>query len=1816
MICFKLRFFFRQRLLFAVLVLVLAQNFSAFAAELPLRQFPAGINLAGRVHNTNVIAALGNRLPEVAAFYRKSPEELRALLQRDHSLWADRAGRLFYVCPGLAATEEAVTGVSVGTTDPSPFPSDQTFRLHSRPGLGKVIFLQFNGYDASATTWGADAIARPFDIDGDPNTFNATERDRIVYIWQRVAEDYAMFDIDVTTEDPGAAALVKSSTGDTNYGVRTVIGGSGSDWYGSAGGVAYVGTFDDNAGRPCWVFPKSLGPDNEKYIAEAVSHEVGHTLGLNHDGRTSPVEGYFAGQGNWAPIMGVGYYEPIAQWSKGEYASANNTEDDFVVMQANGAVFRTDDHGNNTGTATVLNGVTFSTNGVISQRTDLDFFRFTTGDGRVAINVNRAPRDANLRLQVTLYDSGGALLQTTNVADTTSGTQPVTLVATLAAGIYYFAVDGIGSGDPLTNGYSDYASLGQYLVTGTLAVDSAWLPTAAGGYQWNTPANWASNTIPNGVGAVWRMNNNLVGNQIIDLTAAVTLGRLFLGDANATHSFTLQTNGGSLTFNNLNSSASISKTGGLDDVIAAPLQLAGNLVITNTSATATLVLSNGMSGAGSLRKEGGGNLFLHGTASHAGGTTVAAGNLIFGATAALNGNVTIRAVANVDASALAGGWSLATGQTLDGAGSVAGNVSALTGAVLSPGGAGAAGTLTFSNDLALANGSKLNFDLAATTTPGGGTNDLINVLGNLTLAGIVNVDVTYLNQLPAAPGTYTLLRCTGSLTGGAANFAAVNDTNRFLLAFDDTTPGEIRLQISGAPTALVWSGDGVVNAWNLATTNWLDGVSPVNFQQLDSVLFTDVGSATPSVTISGTLTPQAVTVNATNNYTLAGAGKISGVTALTKQGGGTLTLSTANDFSGAVNVVGGTLKIGNPAALGTTNGSTVVQANTTLDLNAFNLGAETIIVSNGVSLVSSNVVTQSNALRFVTFGGDATFGGLGRWDIRANPTATLNGNNFALTKTGTNQVWLVDLGNTGLGSISVNQGTLGIQDSTTLGNSASNLTVAAGASLSLWNTDVNALHKQLVMNGGTLDSLAGDNIFSGPVLLNSTMPVSVAAQLVMQGIISGAGGLTKTGSGTLNLTNANTFDGNIAVNQGTLRTANAAALGSVVGSTTIAADARLDLGGSSLGAEIINVTGDGLGNAGAIINLGAAQPSALRFVTLNGNTTFGGINRWDLKANPTGALTGNNRTLTKRGPNEVWLVNLAETGLGAMVIAEGKLGFQGTATMGSVASNLTVSAGGILGLWATGTNVLTKAMTFSGGVIYNGNGTNVLAGNCVSTGSNTLDIAAGTALELRGVISSSGAWWNLTGGTAIFSGTNTYTGVTVIKAGTLQIGNGGGSGLPGTGVITNNAALVFNRSNDFTVANVITGSGTLTKLGAGVLTLTGNSSFTNTVAVNALNSGILRVRSATALGLGPKIINLKSSGSPNSSGTFGVEVENNVTLASDLTWNVSNDGLGASPFIPALRSRSGVNAMAGDVLVQSGGGGARLVSDSGSTLNLTGRLTTDVAGGSALYLDGAGSGVVSGTISNGTAATMFLTVSKEGAGTWTLTGTNFSSGVTLVKAGTFQLNGLVGTNSLIVSNGATLRGTGIVRGATVVNGSLTPGTVAAIGALAVSNQLTLTGACAFRIAKNPGVMNDQVFGVNTVNYGGSLQVTLTAGAPQLGDSFKLFSAASYSGNFSAITLPALSAGLTWTNRLTQNGTLAVVPVAAPLLTTLSLTNGTLNFQLATESGVTYVLEQTPSLTPPVTWTATDTNLGTGSVWLLNLPVNAPSVGQFFRVRAF
>ena len=378
------------------------------------------------------------------------------------------------------------------------------FLLHSNPGATKRIYLDFDGHTTTGTAWlrGATIVTPAFDIDNNPSSFSATELARIREAWERAAEDFLPFNVDVTTEDPGIEALRKVGSSDTEWGIRVVIGQNTAPAPG-AGGVAYLNSFSWNTDTPCFVFSGSLGND-PKNIAECISHEVGHTLNLSHDGDASQeyYDGHGSGATGWAPIMGVGYYKNLTQWSKGEYTGADQLQDDLAIITnaTNGFGYRNDDFGSTVATASNLNfsnSTTISTTGIIERNTDLDFFRFNLGVGGAAtININPAVYGPNLDIEAKLYNASGTLLLTDNPTNALNAS----FSTTLTAGTYYISIDGVGMGNPLTTGYTDYGSLGFYSITGT--VPSATTPPVITGPTGGPGAATSTVTMNENISAV------------------------------------------------------------------------------------------------------------------------------------------------------------------------------------------------------------------------------------------------------------------------------------------------------------------------------------------------------------------------------------------------------------------------------------------------------------------------------------------------------------------------------------------------------------------------------------------------------------------------------------------------------------------------------------------------------------------------------------------------------------------------------------------------------------------------------------------------------------------------------------------------------------------------------------------------------------------------------------------------------------------------------------------------------------------------------------------------------------------------------------------------------------------------------------------------------------------------------------------------------------------------------------------------------------------------------------------------------------------
>jgi hypothetical protein len=423
-----------------------------------------------------------------------------------NSLQVDPEGGIFYADQFTLAPVAPAAGEPVVAAAPvpvSPFP--ESLRFHSRPGATNVLFINFSGENVTGTAWNtANRTTIPavaFSTDGDFSTFNDSEQLAIKRIWQRMAEDYAPFNIDVTTERPAvfttrtAHALITRNT-DAN-GVNNPSS--------TAGGVAYVNVFgavNYATYRPGWIYYNNLAND-ESYIAEAASHEIGHNMGLSHDGRTDGLEyynGHGSGDTSWAPLMGTGYDRNVSQWSKGEYYRASNLEDDLAIIAAK-ISHLTDDHGNTNATATglvILGGTNISattpendparTNsankGVLERNTDVDVFSFVTGSGPVDLTINPwimpsgLTRGGNLDISVALYNASGTRLLTNNPALQTFARVQTNLIE----GVYYLHIRNTAAGNPSNStpsGYTAYGSIGQYFISGSVVPSGFVIPPGA-----------------------------------------------------------------------------------------------------------------------------------------------------------------------------------------------------------------------------------------------------------------------------------------------------------------------------------------------------------------------------------------------------------------------------------------------------------------------------------------------------------------------------------------------------------------------------------------------------------------------------------------------------------------------------------------------------------------------------------------------------------------------------------------------------------------------------------------------------------------------------------------------------------------------------------------------------------------------------------------------------------------------------------------------------------------------------------------------------------------------------------------------------------------------------------------------------------------------------------------------------------------------------------------------------------------------------------------------------------------------------------------
>lgn len=394
-------------------------------------------------------------LPELGMGY-----EIRTDVSGDVLMVERRLGAL--VCwpglpaePSLAAAEAVMdystnVAISQGGTVPE---------INTRPGAKGLLYLDFDGEVVTDPSWNGGRT-----INATPSTLSA---DQIREVVARVAEDYAPFDLAIST--------VRSDYDKAPVGrrMRLIVTPTNTAAPG-AGGVSFIGSWNQ-AGRnmsstvPGWVFAS-----NAKNVAEAASHEAGHTFGLSHDG--SLTSEYYSGHGggldvvtSWAPIMGNGYARSLTQWSKGEYVNANNREDDLAVISSttNGIGYRSDVP---SGGALMFSGNNFQVTGSLKNSAVADVYEFKTGGGSVrATALPQSAKYTDVDLQLSLTDAQNTVLATASPVD---GLGASVTKDGLPAGVYRLQVRSAGTGvrpaNGYTTGYSEYGSLGGYTLSGAV----------------------------------------------------------------------------------------------------------------------------------------------------------------------------------------------------------------------------------------------------------------------------------------------------------------------------------------------------------------------------------------------------------------------------------------------------------------------------------------------------------------------------------------------------------------------------------------------------------------------------------------------------------------------------------------------------------------------------------------------------------------------------------------------------------------------------------------------------------------------------------------------------------------------------------------------------------------------------------------------------------------------------------------------------------------------------------------------------------------------------------------------------------------------------------------------------------------------------------------------------------------------------------------------------------------------------------------------------------------------------------------------------
>lgn len=1265
-------------------------------------------------------------------------------------------------------------------------------------------------------------------------------------------------------------------------------------------------------------------------------------------------------------------------------------------------------------------------------------------------------------------------------------------------------------GGPVAN---DYA--GDTLVNNNAAIGGA-APAATNTLAFATGRN---NVMPHGAG-----KGNLILNGIGGTTPVQAIVNL---------------NGTTQTINGLSSTGA-----SLADAIVqnALTGSTGTLIIGDGNATSTFggVLRNngGTGGTLAISKIGTGTLTLTNTNAFSGPTNVSGGTLALSTTGTNNiANstvVTVGASGTLDVSGVSGVFSPAIGQTIVNNGVVSGNITATSGTL---GGSGSytgtvnlgGGTVAPGSSIGMVSFNSLSGSSGTLAIEIDGANsDVINVTNTAALAS-TGIQMSLISA--ATQSSYTIVTA-GTLSGGlpTLNTPTIGRTSFALAQVGNT----IKVNVSGGPAALRWdnsapaTGDGMT--WDSQLSqNWRNGASPDLFYNFDTVTFDDTNNGHYTASVSGTVSPGSVTVNnSAGDYVLTG-GTIAGAGSITKNGTSALTLSGANTYSGGTVLNQGTLNINTASAIGT--GS--------LTINGGALGN-----SSGMDIALSTNNAQTWAAN-VNFTGATNYSlsfGTGAVTLGTNPVVTVddnpsvagsttltvsgvigNGAGNSITKAG-NGTLTINGANTFTGGVTVNGGTVRFASGTStatgnvLAGGTGTLTANSGGTLVLGQAQPNAI----TLAGGTLGGASGIASVPGE-LTAATGTTSTIYQADPQNLgdsintiaaVNSEMNFTNTlhGSGNLNLLASNN---NISADGGVGIRFRGTAASDYSGTITVGRAVKAEL------QTVVTTPFSPIGTGKVVLTGGVAlRDDTTNSVLVLGGDTTTGYSEWNIRNNSSG--------------NATLLNNYEMTGTGLSVI-----NMLGSAPTNSVSQlgNLRIGAGQELGTYRGSGNL--HVVAFQSVTLTGGNAT--FSPKIPNFGADT---STGADLSLGNIneeVAGSGIIMN---GRRLLmlAGNNTFTGGVTINEGVVQINNAGAlntttpqvvrfgnvsgvvvtptlrlngfsvtaggldtsafPGAPAAALIENANAtpgtLTVSNASDNTFAGTMqngTGGGALsvTKAGAGRLTLSGPNTFTGAATVTG---GILRVgdSSFNTGGLATTTVNVQNGtlqlGAIPAAGV-GLAANTNLTLGS------GTDG--------GTFDLNGFNGTV-STLATSGTGTNRIGNSSAAQSTLTVNALSPFTF----------AGTIQNTLPSGGSSTTALTLT---GGTATLSGANTYTGGTTINGGNLIVTGSLATaGNVTVNNGGTLSGTGGMGNVTTQSGSILRPGVAPDDTIASNMPLT-----------------------SLIVNGGDLQFDLIA--PGNNDKFVVSGAAQFNGASTITPTTANTAVGSYTLLTATGGVFGIAPTA-------------------------------------------------------------------------